>query len=538
MLNFTSALATIVCSQIHGPVIQWHDDPLTSATVTWVERLDSTETGGSAVWREGRAGFGYGDGDDATQLTDMQGRYTRVHIAREFQNSVDEETELTLQIQYDDAFRVWINGEAVLAVGVDDHGDVTSHESSDWEEFRNPAKLRKGANLICLTGYNVSPGSSDFTLHPQLHNGAEVLIPEGKTWRFLAGANPKNNAWLRKLPELPEAEPEVVEVETGEWKFQLFPGNEAAGEARSITVETLPFADTGNLVHNARIQDLAPAQDWSFRIWTGKKEVDVGWFRTAPANADQPISFVTGGDMGLDAAIPINELAGREDPLFALLGGDLAYANGRDAHKWYEWLDNWRNQAVGPNGNLVPMIAVIGNHETGSGLNEDQVADTLMHRNAKFYYTLFELPERRTNFVVDFADYLSVVALDSQHTQSVDAQTEWLRETLAARRNVTHVFACYHRPAWGTGVKGNIKPIQEQWCPLFEEFQIAAAFENDHHVYKRTWPLTAGVRDDERGILYIGDGAWGAGTREITDRKLKSVGADIFTWPNGPAKIT
>ena len=110
---------------------------------------------------------------------------------------------------------------------------------------------------------------------------------------------------------------------------------------------------------------------------------------------------------------------------------------------------------------------------------------------------------------------MTVIALDSGHTQNVAPQTPWLRKTLQERAAFTYKFACYHRPAWGTGVKGDAVEIQKAWCPLFEEHGVDAVFENDHHTYKRTYPLTAGKRDDEKGVVYLGDGAWGTRTRAI-----------------------
>ena len=64
-------------------------------------------------------------------------------------------------------------------------------------------------------------------------------------------------------------------------------------------------------------------------------------------------------------------------------------------------------------------------------------------------------------------------------------------------------------------MKGDAVEIQKAWCPLFEEHGVDAVFENDHHTYKRTYPLTAGKRDDEKGVVYLGDGAWGTRTRGI-----------------------
>ena len=64
-----------------------------------------------------------------------------------------------------------------------------------------------------------------------------------------------------------------------------------------------------------------------------------------------------------DLLDPMNMRAWTEDPLFALLGGDLAYANGIDKQKLIELVDSWSKYARSTSGDLIPMIVVIGNHE-------------------------------------------------------------------------------------------------------------------------------------------------------------------------------
>jgi hypothetical protein len=117
---------------------------------------------------------------------------------------------------------------------------------------------------------------------------------------------------------------------------------------------------------------------------------------------------------------------------------------------------------------------------------------------------------------VKFEDYLTIITLDSGHTQNVSDQVDWLDKTLKEASPKAATFVCYHRPAYGTGVKENAIDIQRLWSPLFEKYSVLAAFENDHHVYKRTHPLTKGKKDDRNGVVYLGDGAWGTRTRQIS----------------------
>ena len=280
-------------------------------------------------------------------------------------------------------------------------------------------------------------------------------------------------------------------------------------------VETRPFADTGHLVRSVVLDKLKPSMEYEFRLPSQYADRS-GKFRTAPADSSKPVRFVTGGDMFhtrelLDA---MNVRAGEEDPLFALLGGDLAYANAKNDKKWYEWVESWQQNAVTPSGFMIPMIVAIGNHETitpGAWVPPN----VRPPKSAKYFYSFFLTPEKyKSNYSVDFGDYMSIVILDSNHTQTVVSQTAWLARQLEKRQNSPALFVCYHRPTYGTGVKKNDLGVRTEWVPLFEKFGVDTVFENDHHTYKRTLPLRKG-EVEEGGVMFMGDGAWGVRTRKI-----------------------
>ena len=48
-----------------------------------------------------------------------------------------------------------------------------------------------------------------------------------------------------------------------------------------------------------------------------------------------------------------------------------------------------------------------------------------------------------------------------------------------------------------------------------------AVFENDHHVFSRSHPLIGGKVNEEKGIPYLGAGAWSVQVRPIDEAKLK-----------------
>ena len=64
-----------------------------------------------ATWITGRAGFGYGDGDDATVLSDMQGSYSSVYLRKDFNVTGEIPRQLSIRVYHDDGAIVWINGD-------------------------------------------------------------------------------------------------------------------------------------------------------------------------------------------------------------------------------------------------------------------------------------------------------------------------------------------------------------------------------------------------------------------------------------------
>ena len=514
-------------TRFHGPIIQWHRDPATSATFTWVERdvgKSSSQPAYSAEWKVGPSGFGFGDDDDATELYFMNGRFKRIYLAASFVvPNFSTYNDVTLEMDYDDAFIAYINGREVARSstisGSGSGASVDSHESGKPERFKiqgTSGILTRGQNLICIEVHNSSTSSSDMTAIPRLTVNGKDIIKPGDKWAYLAGRDP-GSGWKSSYPTIDAPKKKTYPGAAG-WQLVL-QRRDGSDRGREITYTSRPFGTSKSVVHLATADNLYPNTEYEFVLSIGGTVRKKGWFRTAPLELRRPISFVVGGDMGTSGAKAICSIAGKEDVTFGYIGGDLAYANGKYVDKWYYWIDNWVELVSAPDGRYVPMIAAIGNHETRTWKGSPE-------NRAPFYFSFFDLPNNgRSNFAVDFGNYMSLICLDSDHAQDVEDQTDWLAQTLAERKKQPHIFPIYHRPAWGTGVKSNRKNIQEEWTPLFQDYQVSCVFENDHHVYKRTHKITNGKRDDSRGILHIGDGAWGAGVRKITSKGIDSQGA-------------
>ncbi len=126
-------------------------------------------------WPLGASGFGYGDGDDATLLSNMENHYTSVFLRQSFQiPDVGTLRELWLDLDYDDGFVAYLNGVEVARANAPDPAlwsdtAITNHEAGSPEFFRLPVSAAQtGSNLLAIHGLNRWQNSSDFSLIPVL----------------------------------------------------------------------------------------------------------------------------------------------------------------------------------------------------------------------------------------------------------------------------------------------------------------------------------------------------------------------------------
>lgn len=275
------------------------------------------------------------------------------------------------------------------------------------------------------------------------------------------------------------------------------------------------IGSSDNLVHKALIKGLKTSSTYEFYIINLEidNEKNTYLFKTPPGNLNETLMFVSGGDMMAKRELmaETTQVAALSSPAFAVLGGDLAYDHGEFLNCWFDWIDIWSNSAVTPQGLSIPMVIGIGNHEVQGGYG--QTPD-----EAKHFYSLF-LPDIKSNYVVDFSDYMSFILLDSNHTQRVELQNKWLESTLEQRKTIPNTFAVYHVPAYGF-VKGGLDNkdsvrIRKNWVSIFEKFGLSAALEHHHHIYKRSKLIFENTINPDKGILYIGDGAWGVTPRPL-----------------------
>ncbi|WP_339926101.1 fibronectin type III domain-containing protein [uncultured Cyclobacterium sp.] len=304
-------------------------------------------------------------------------------------------------------------------------------------------------------------------------------------------------------------------------------------------IQEFPHSDRS--IHRVEIKDLTPGSNYEFRVGEFTR---VYSFHTMPAKNDRPIRFAAGGDTSQGEMFrKMNQSAMRYNPDFIVWGGDLAYANGQKENiaAWYQWFDGVKRDLITEDGRVVPLVVGIGNHDvinhhypaSETNINKDigmpafiskvkkgemeEPTDAMRLEKAPFFYPLFAFPGQPGYGVLDFGDYLSLIILDSSHSNLISGtQTDWLKKQLARRTHIPHVIPVYHKPGYPSGrVLPGGKRIQfwseevlDNWIPLFEEYGVRVAFENDDHTYKRTLPLRNNAVHPD-GIVYLGDGSWG-----------------------------
>lgn len=300
------------------------------------------------------------------------------------------------------------------------------------------------------------------------------------------------------------------------------------GKSPGETVTVVPqilHSWPGMFLYRTELVNLNPDTFYWFQIGEQGKKLR---FRTMPKTLSRPLTVIFGGDNlhRKEWMEQTCQVALEQNPDFIVWGGDLADSNGDPGqmHRWRDWFEAIRNTLVDEEGRVVPILVAVGNHDVQKGYGSKhegfEPTPAWRVRIAPQFYEFFAFPSQPGYGVMDFGDYLSIIILDTEHTNPIEGeQTDWLATTLQQRKNVRHVFPVYHVPAYPSvkNYKGEIESnVRKLWTPLFDQYAIRLAFEHHNHCYKRTIPIK-GHQPDPLGTVYLGDGGWGVGVRPSYD---------------------
>jgi MYXO-CTERM domain-containing protein len=197
-------------------------------------------------WGLGPAGFGFGDGDDATLLTDMRNGYASVYVRAAFDLPDPARVPaMRLGIGFDDGFVAFLNGTEVARANVplgQTHATLATanREAGGFEPFDLDSALPllvPGRNVLAVEGHNSALANNDFSLHPELvltHDAPGTPPRAEITARVLTANAPAALTFSGARSSDPDGE-----VVTWDWDF----GDGRAG-ATDVEVERV-FAAAG-----------------------------------------------------------------------------------------------------------------------------------------------------------------------------------------------------------------------------------------------------------------------------------------------------
>ena len=136
-----------------------------------------------SLWLTGPTGIGYGDGDDATVLSDMQGNYLTVYLRKSFSFNGNSVNSMVLETDYDDGFVAYINGNEVARRNVagipnydspaSDYREAGTMEQIDLTSFSD--LIQNGNNVLAIEVHNQELSSSDLSMIPYLEIKGAML---------------------------------------------------------------------------------------------------------------------------------------------------------------------------------------------------------------------------------------------------------------------------------------------------------------------------------------------------------------------------
>ena len=304
--------------------------------------------------------------------------------------------------------------------------------------------------------------------------------------------------------------------------------NQESGEFIQLVMDTIPLTQNQNSTtfglseqnhykgmfnHIIRLKNLKANTRYYFCIKDSEGENQVYYFSTVSDNSNGKLSFIAGGDSRdiRNIRIKANTMVSKLKAHAVLFNGDFT---GIDTEKqWKEWFVDWEN-SISSDGRITPLVVTRGNHELGN----------------RVMLRLFDVPHSKVFYSTTFGgDLLNLISLNSE-IWKFGAQRLFLRKTLKEHAEYHWQIPQYHRP-----VRAHVKAKKEMntqyknFVPEFEKFKnVRLCLENDSHTCKITWPILSDkteradegfVRNDSLGIVYAGEGCWGAPLRAADDIK-------------------
>jgi hypothetical protein len=355
---------------------------------------------------------------------------------------------------------------------------------------------------------------------------------------------------LGDSPKLTSPESLILLWHTGsapaDWKVEVRTSQDhvwrAAGEARSQVVSApggvpavsvkngvkkespAPEAIEPHLVYRARLTNLIPGEEFSYRVLKGGKPVFEAVGR-ARKSARQPFRFALFGDCGQgttsENAIAYQTYLAKPD--FVFIPGDIVYGSGRISEYRAKFFPNYSAEEPSPSNGApllrsVLFLAAPGNHDTAL-MNYQRYPDALA------YFLYWDQPlngpvapagavnashtltgtigqsvfldgakpryPRMANFSFDYGNsHWTVLDANTYMDWSNASLRDWLTKDLAAAQSATWRIVAFHQPGFNSSKEHFSEQQMRPLSPIFEAGHVDIVFSGHVHNYQRSFPLT------------------------------------------------
>lgn len=168
-------------------------------------------------WNEGPGGFGYGDNDDGTTISNLTSVYLRIKFTI---NELSQIEKLLLLADYDDAFVAYINGKEITRSGIS--GSRPAY--NQFAEIDHEARLYQGGypSEFTMTNIFITENfiSGENTLAIQVHNINATSSDLSSNFFLTAGLNSSSSQyqavppWFREPVNFESSNLPIIKIDT------------------------------------------------------------------------------------------------------------------------------------------------------------------------------------------------------------------------------------------------------------------------------------------------------------------------------------
>ena len=288
----------------------------------------------------------------------------------------------------------------------------------------------------------------------------------------------------------------------------------------------------------ARLTGLSPNTVYYFVIHDSNNNTSQRFkFQTLSDDPNNPVCFVSGGDtrdgfslLGIyiedcpsgdcrQRRKDGNQIVSKIRPDFVAFNGDFIQnqITSDVTQEWNNWLDDWQ-LSISADGKIYPIVLTQGNHEDNSDM-----------------YNIFDIPQDEYYALDIHSGLFRFYSLNSEIGACDATQLAWFTNDLQNHTGSASAPAWkivqHHHPTYAMALYGLNQDQMDSWVGEFESYGVDLVMESHSHTTKWSWPCVKNSTNDGYdvdtldGIVYIGEGQWGAPHRD-----LDYTGSSQKTW--------